>query len=270
MKKFENTLIISDVDGTLVDETWKISKENIDAARYFMENGGIFTYATGRQTPIAKEIVRQLEPNAPVICYNGAAIYDYSNQKYLWTSELNPSVEIIIDDVLANCDVVNIEINTETGIYTLKDIDKTVRRYEKFLPFFTMTDSAKSVAYPWFKLVIVVNESNMPALRKYIASKPYFKDFQFSQSAPFLYEILNPGVNKGSALLQLKKIIGDGYKIISLGDNENDIDLIKAADFGFAVATATPLLMAETKNIAAGLYDHALADIVNKIENNLI
>lgn len=270
MKKFENFLLVSDVDGTLIDEKWKISKENIDAGNYFKENGGIFTYATGRQTPIARDIIAQLKPNAPVICYNGAAIYDFESEKYLWTSSIDPAAEIIVDDLLKNCPVTNIEINTKTGIYTLKDIDYTFPRYDKFTHFFTKTDSAKSVAHPWFKIVIVVEDDYMPALRQYIRSQPYFKGYQFSQSAPFLYEILNPTVNKGTALAQLKKVLGGSYKVIAVGDNENDIDLIKAADIGFAVANASPLLLKHTENLTVHQKDHALADIIDKLDKNLI
>ena len=270
MKKFENILIISDVDGTLVDETWKISKENIAAANYFMDNGGTFTYATGRQVPVAKMIIDQLTPNAPVICYNGAAIYDYRTGEYLWTSSLDNKAKLVIDDILQNCDVVNIEINTSKGIYTLKPIDTTVARYEKFLPFFTYTDSAKNVTSPWLKIVTVCETKKMPLLREHIKTQPYFKSYQFSQSAPFLYEFLNPNVNKGATLSEFKKIVGGTFKIIAIGDNENDIEFLKAADVGFAVADGSPLLLAHSPNLTARLHDHAIADIVEKLDKNLI
>lgn len=257
------------MDGTLVDETWKISRENIDAANYFMENGGIFTYATGRQTPIARDIINQLTPNAPVICYNGAAIYDYSSEKFLWTSSIDPDAELIIEDLLENCPVTNIEINTADGIYTLKDIDYTIPRYDRFTSFFTKADSPKSIAHPWFKIVIVVNDSYMPALRQHIQSQPYFKNYQFSQSATFLYEILNLNVNKGTALPQLREILGNKHKIIAVGDNENDVDLVKSADIGFSVGDGSPLLLSQCSNLTVPLKDHVLVDIIDRLEKNL-
>lgn len=270
MKKFENILIISDIDGTLVDETWKISEENIRAAQYFMDNGGTFTYATGRQAPVAAGIVSQLTPNAPVICYNGAAIYDYRTEEYLWTSPIDPSCKVIINDILKNCSVVNVEINTAGGIYTLKDVDYTIKRYEKFSPFFEKTDSIESVGGPWLKIVVVTKPEDMAALRNRVQSHPNYKDFQFSQSADFLYEFLNPNINKGTTLPVLRNILGNEYKVIALGDNENDIDLLKNADIGFAVADGSPMLLEHCKNLTAPLYGHALVDIVNKIDKGLV
>ena len=270
MKQFDNILLISDMDGTLIDETWTISKENIEAAKYFMENGGTFTYATGRQMPIAKEIIDQLVPNAPVICYNGAAIYDYRIEEYLWSSEMDRSCKAIIDDLLENFPVVNIEINTREGIYTLKDIDYAIPRYEKFNPFFTGGKTAESITSPWLKVVIVTRDADMEALRAHVRSHPLFEKFQFSQSATFLYEILNPGMNKGSTLLELKRILGNKHKVIAVGDNENDIDLVKAADVGFAVGDGSPLLHSCCRNRTVSLKENVLVDIVNKIEGNII
>ena len=270
MKKFKNILIISDIDGTLVDETWKVSKENITAARYFMDNGGTFTYATGRQAKVTQGIVSQLMPNAPVICYNGAAIYDFSKNEYLWISAMDDGVEFAINDILKNCDIVNLEINTPDRMCSLKDIDATVPRYEKFLPFFTKVDCPQSVERPWLKIVIVCESKKMPSVRSYIESQPYYKNYQFSQSASFLYEFLTPGVNKGSALNQFKKLLDKDYKIIALGDNENDIDLIRSADIGFAVASSSKFLLDNCSNITVSMKDHALADIIEKLDKGLI
>lgn len=270
MKKFENLLLISDIDGTLVDESWIISRENIDAANYFMEKGGTFTYATGRQTPIAQSIIDQLMPNVPVICYNGAAIYNYQTKEYLFTSILDDGTEEVVSDILENCDVVNVEINTPSSLYTLKDLAVTVPRYERFLPFFTKIDSMSKVPRPWLKIVIVTKEENMPALRQHIKSQSYYKNYQFSQSAPFLYEFLIPGANKGTALSQLKNILGNKHKVIAVGDNENDIELIKTADVGFSVKDGSHLLLDQCKNITVSQKEHVLVDIIEKLDKNLI
>lgn len=270
MKKFESTLLITDIDGTIVDRNYKISMENIDAVNYFIENGGTFTYATGRQVPVAKSIIDQLLPNAPVICFNGAAIYDYINRKYIWQSPLdNNSIEAICD-VLKNCPEVNVEINTPTSLCVIKNSDAALARYEKFAAFFKQIESIDEAPLPWLKIVFVMQDSYMPILRNHIKNQPYFKNFQFSQSASFLYELLSYNVNKGTALEKLRELLGSKYKIIAIGDNENDIEFLKAADKGFAVANASPLLLAHSPSMTVHQKDHALAYVIDKLDKKII
>lgn len=270
MKKFENILIISDIDGTLVDYSFTISEENKAAAKYFMENGGTFTYATGRQMPVAQMIIDQLMPNAPVICYNGAAIYDYSKEEYLWLSPLDDSVEDVISDIIKNCPRTNIEINTPAGLYLVTDIPGNMKRYQQLSDLFTKVDSIKDAPKPWLKLVFAMTDDYMSVVRGHIQSQSYYKNYQFSQSASWLYELLPFGVNKGTALPRLKELLGNNHKVIAIGDNENDIEFVAAADIGFAVADGSPLLLEHCKNLTASLHGHALVDIVEKLDNGII
>ena len=48
MGKFDGILICTDLDGTLINSSEKVSKENLDAIEYFKANGGLFTFVTGR------------------------------------------------------------------------------------------------------------------------------------------------------------------------------------------------------------------------------
>ena len=48
MGKFDGMLICTDLDGTLLRNDKTISCENIDAIEYFKQEGGYFTFVTGR------------------------------------------------------------------------------------------------------------------------------------------------------------------------------------------------------------------------------
>ena len=56
VKKFEGILITTDLDGTLLNDEHIIPKENLDAIEYFKENGGYFTFITGRPTVIIGDL----------------------------------------------------------------------------------------------------------------------------------------------------------------------------------------------------------------------
>ena len=48
MKKFEHILLTSDVDATFFWEESYVHPSNLDAVKYFIENGGRFSFASGR------------------------------------------------------------------------------------------------------------------------------------------------------------------------------------------------------------------------------
>ena len=78
MGKFDRVLFASDFDHTLSDMHDRVPPENVEAIRYFMAEGGIFTIASGRSIPTLRPKVALVPTNAPCIVYNGAACYDYA------------------------------------------------------------------------------------------------------------------------------------------------------------------------------------------------
>ena len=74
--KFQSILIASDMDGTFLCEDGRVSPRNAERLAYFKENGGSFTFATGRSVsqllqaiPDAAELC-----NVPVVTCNGASL----------------------------------------------------------------------------------------------------------------------------------------------------------------------------------------------------
>ncbi|HIS79668.1 MAG TPA: HAD-IIB family hydrolase, partial [Candidatus Caccousia stercoris] len=81
--KWDQILIASDIDGTLLPGGREIPERNLSALRRFAEKGGRFTLATGRSIGSAGQFLDRLPVNAPAICLNGALLYDYKQQKVL-------------------------------------------------------------------------------------------------------------------------------------------------------------------------------------------
>ena len=90
MGKFDGVLFFCDYDDTLYNSSRAVSPENRAAIRYFIDNGGYFSIATGRaHRTFTPQIARErLTLNAPVVLSNGAAIYDYASDRYLLESFL--------------------------------------------------------------------------------------------------------------------------------------------------------------------------------------
>ena len=84
MKKFENVLIASDIDGTLLFQN-EIHPRNFEKLRYFCENGGHFALSTGRNHMDIFAIMQNIGEyvNMPCILCNGSYLYDVEKGEIL-------------------------------------------------------------------------------------------------------------------------------------------------------------------------------------------
>lgn len=74
---YSDFLLTVDFDRTLTAPDSSIPENNIEAIRYFMENGGAFTVNTGRSVPSCRgAVIPDVPVNVPLLLYNGSAAYD--------------------------------------------------------------------------------------------------------------------------------------------------------------------------------------------------
>src|SRR5690606_8748518 len=87
-------LLVTDVDGTLLDRRHQLPEVNVAAIRDLKARGGRFTLATGRIELAVRHFVGALGLDMPMILYNGARIVDPKTGQCLWQTHLPPeSVE---------------------------------------------------------------------------------------------------------------------------------------------------------------------------------
>ncbi len=79
---FKGIMLVTDMDGTLLDGKSRISEGNRRAIKRFIAGGGLFTVATGRMFKAVEPYLPALPMNVPAIVYNGAAIYDFSVKRF--------------------------------------------------------------------------------------------------------------------------------------------------------------------------------------------
>jgi len=94
----------------LLNSKLEVSEENIKAVSYFVDNGGIFTIATGRMELGTRKYLEVLPVNAPVILYNGALIYDFNKEERIWTCGFRQDIRNLLKELLDRFPYLGIEI----------------------------------------------------------------------------------------------------------------------------------------------------------------
>ncbi len=267
MKKFNGMLFCTDLDGTLYTDDKSISKENLQAIEYFKSEGGLFTFITGRMPSISADIYNIVKPNAPFGCINGAGIYDAVENRYLWKMQLPDTVMELIETIDTELPEIGIQLNTEKAIYFNKD-NEALQHFRDVTGVPNISCSYDEITEPFLKFVFAhVNPEQINALAELLNSHPKAYEFDFIRSEKHLYEILPKGASKGNVLCKMAQLLNiDIKKTVAVGDYNNDISMIKVAGAGFAVANAVPEVKAVADYITVSNNEHAIAAIVEKLE----
>ena len=268
MKKFEGVLICTDLDGTLLRGDKTISAENIEAIEYFKQNGGVFTFVTGRMPTFVGDIAHQVRPNAPIGCVNGGGLYDYKSKEYLWKSDMPDGVMQLVKCVDDNLPDVGIQIGTFEKSYFSKE-NSAMKRFRRLTNAENLVRHYDDVIEPVAKIIFGSEDSDeIMKIANLLDSHPLADDFDFIRSERTLYEILPKGICKGTSITKLCECMNlDINKTIALGDYDNDISMFKAAKLGIAVSNACPEALEAADFVTVSNEEHAVAKVIYDLEN---
>lgn len=267
MKKFDGILFLTDLDGTLLKNDGSISKENIDAIEYFKEEGGKFSFVTGRMPFFTSHIYEKINPNIAFGCINGGGLYDHIKQEYIWTKTLPDSVIDLLECVDKNLPQIGIQVNTFSTTFFCKD--------NSVMENFTVRTGAKryvcdyhDVKEPLAKIIFgCETEDDIELTRNLLDSHKLADSFDFIRSEETLYEILPKGSGKGTALKKLIEIFGfDADKTIAIGDYDNDISMFLEAKAGIAVSNACKAALDAADFVTVSNEEHAIARVIYELE----
>ncbi|NLL67522.1 MAG: HAD family hydrolase [Clostridiaceae bacterium] len=236
--KYDGIVIFSDLDGTLLDEDRKLSKENMDAISRFVQQGGSFGIATGRTEKALTFNFPDLNVNAPSIFFNGALACDANCERVLFNYTIPDSYEAIIKRILAKYPKVGCEINLRKKAYVF-NLNDNLRTQIKREGLEWEESAWEDIPGGWIKVLFADRRETLKEIKADLEQLNNDINVVFSEYD--LLDIMAKGVSKGAALDKLKSIYKESWRFtVAVGDNHNDLELIQAADLGIAVDNAVP------------------------------
>ena len=270
MKKLNYKLIVSDFDGTLIDDNQRILPEVRAAIDEYVASGGIFAVCTGRMLSSILPQVRALGLKGLVIAYQGTVIADIETGKII---KIGGIEYVDAAEVCKNIEELGYGINvySDEKIYTNYPEDNVyLQTYERIIGVKAIHIKEKMSDYVTRnklycqKVLSIVSEDERVKLYSELL-KRLGDRFDVTCSAKVLVEISPKGDNKGEAV----KFLSDYYKIpiektVAVGDNLNDMSMVIAAGVGCAVGNAENELKEVADFIAVSNNEGALAQIIRK------
>ncbi len=221
-------IVVLDLDGTLLRKDKTVSQYTINTLLKFKEKNNKILFATARPPRDAYKYVPEVLRNNPIICYNGACIFDGKQILYKKQMTKQDTLEIMkiaqkfgynqisieIDDTLySNFDTSDFFGNAPNQIVDLEEM-----KFEK--------------AYK----VIVCSKS--PIKKELLESLPTSCKGIITDEGT-LCQIMNIESSKWMSIKSITEKIGiKAENVIAFGDDYNDFDMIKNAGIGVAMGNA--------------------------------
>lgn len=267
-KDFSDWLVVSDIDGTLNNKLRQLPKRNLEAInRFVLECGGHFTLASGRNVQSLRKHFEKLPiSGTPAVVLNGAGVYDYSKEKMVRFSPINPDAVELVRRVYERFPSVEIEVLTDKTIYTLnsKIFCPVMVRADKL----NHTDYKKFSKIPkenWGKVIFLGAPTLITEVRKYIDSIPD-KKANFMSSSIASFEMLEEGVHKGVGAMEIADMYGIPYEhTAAIGDYFNDYDMLKTVYLSACCGQAPKGLKEIAKYHACHCNKGAVGDLLEYI-----
>lgn len=265
---FDGYLLITDMDGTLLNDNKEISKENLDAIEYFQKNGGKFTVATGRMVSAVETYCNKMNLDLPAIIHNGGKIYDYKNKKTIVEHFIEDERKEVIKRIKKDWCNIGIEVFSDEVVYIYNTCDLT-KRYEKY-KYNVVYDFPEEIwDKKWVKVLLIGSEEELDLLED-VYKEQYDDGTAFRSGANF-FDVVSNGISKGLALEELvDKYNIDKSKVIAVGDNMNDIEMVNSAAYGFYIKGGAERALENAKLLAPTNNEHAIDYIVKWMENKII
>ena len=269
--KFEGYLLVTDFDDTFCPKHGApVPEENRRAARRFMDGGGLFTIATGRDVRSYYSIRDKFTVNAPLVLSNGAVIFDGESGESWYESFLPFSCR---NDLTAARDAF-----PGTGMEVHRGADVRVcgrnATLEEHLSRMGVPVSEADpghILYPWTKAVLVAPDElraeseTAHALCAWIAAQ--FPGRYEAVPSGALVDVVAAGSDKGSGVRRLAEFLDIlPENIVCIGDGWNDIPMLRAAGRAFAPETALPEVLALPNVTKLGAPDRCVRDVINRLE----
>lgn len=257
---FIKKLYITDLDGTLFNNSGCLSENTIRTVNSLIENGMYFTFATARSVYSAKPLTSTLNINIPYILMNGVSIYNPCDNTYVRNQYILPEVSVhIIEAFKSNnvrCFMYKIHKNVLTAYFTeitsqvMKSFAESRKNnYNK--PFVQCSDLKDYADSETVYFTTTGEYEEILSVKNIIETIKgvNYAFYQDTYTRKYYLEIFSGNASKANGIKYLRNEYGFD-SVVCFGDNFNDMAMFGEADVKIAVGNAIPELRAKADFIA--------------------
>ncbi len=259
-------LIASDVDGTLIkDSTPNLYPEMVSAIKELKKKGIYFCAASGRQYDSIRNVFKEVSDDIIYIAENGAQIKYQGKDISVIPMQRNYVEEIIMQlrEYYSTCDIVVSTVNgslLESKNNAFIDL-LTYGYHNKF----RLVEDVLKVEEEIIKIAIYQEES-IRELGEGILVPDWQGKVKVCMAGEEWVDFMDLSVDKGNAIGFLQDYLGiTKEETMAFGDNNNDIGMMHAAGYSYAVENAREEVKEAAKFLCPSYLDKGVYQVIKSV-----
>lgn len=263
-------LYITDLDGTLLDDSSRVSGRSAEIISRLTAEGALISVATARTPATVEQLLCDTDISVPVVVMTGAALWDRRHKRYVTPHFISPEA---VREAIGVFD----RHGLEPFVYTIRDEFLVVYHHgpmtaeeRQFVDLRKdlelkrfLLESAKADVREASDVILLFGMGDRDRLSAIADDLQRAGDYSISfyedNASPLYYiEVFAPGVSKAAAVTELAAMT-DADHLTVYGDNLNDLSMMAVADDAVAVANAKPEVIAKASRVIGRNSDDAVA-----------
>lgn len=252
--------VLIDLDGTLADRAGGVTARTRETLCALQARGVRVMVATGRSVGSALQLLNGLPLNAPAVCYNGAVLYDTARGDWL---ESRTFPEATVEGLLGSVLTAGVDVLVYAGDrrHTLPSRHEEHGRLMGMLDDVRVVPDAGRLPRKSVNRVSLMGPDD-PAMRVIETVRGTFGGSVYLETFPFgtipgfggfrsrFCDVQPPCAGKAEGIRYLGERWGIApAETIAIGDQENDLSMLRAAGLPVAMANASPSVLAASSRV---------------------
>ncbi|WP_330281486.1 Cof-type HAD-IIB family hydrolase [Streptomyces sp. NBC_00588] len=259
-------LIVTDMDGTLLDDAKRIPPGLWETLAELRRRGVLFSPASGRQyATLAREFADVAE-GMVFIAENGT--YVVRDGVELSSDPLDPEVAARIVRAVRGLVADGVDVGAvvcgKRSAYVERSDEPFLAEVRKYYVEHRVVEDATALDDDVIKVALFdfgsAAHTTAPALA------PFSATHQVVVSGEHWVDVMNRTADKGAALRRLQTELGiTPAQTMVFGDYLNDLEMLDAAEWSFAMANAHPDVIARARHLAPSNNDNGVLRTIRRV-----